>query len=146
VSVSTTHPAIVVPDAPDDSHRDVVWKALVEYNDSKVGVSGFQPLAILVNDPVTGEPAGGLWGKTAYNWCFVELFVIPEKFRGQDLGARVLAQAEDIARSRACIALWLDTYWFQAREFYEKQGYEVFGTLPDYPRGGPRYFLKKNLA
>jgi GNAT superfamily N-acetyltransferase len=144
--MSVQHPAIVVPTAPDETHRDVVWKALVEYNDSKVGPSGFQPLAILINDPVTGEPAGGLWGKTAYNWCFVELFVIPEKFRGQDLGSKVLAQAEDIARERGCIGLWLDTYWFQAPEFYQKQGYEIVGTLPDYPRGGPRYFLKKNLV
>ena len=141
-----SHPDIVIPDAPNDTHRDIVWNALVEYNDSQVGPSGFQPLAILVNDPVTGEPAGGLWGKTAYNWCFVELFVIPKQCRGQDLGSKVLAQAETIARERGCTGLWLDTYWFQAREFYEKQGYEVFGTLPDYPHGGPRYFLKKNLV
>ena len=141
-----SHPDIVIPDAPNDTHRDIVWNALVEYNDSQVGPSGFQPLAILVNDPVTGEPAGGLWGKTAYNWCFVELFVIPKQCRGQDLGSKVLAQAEDIARSRGCIGLWLDTYWFQAPEFYKKQGYEIVGTLPDYPRGGPRYFLKKSLV
>ena len=142
----SAHPDIVVPDAPNDTHRDVVWNALSEFNASKVGPSGFQPLAILVNDPDTGVPAGGLWGKTAYNWCFVELFVIPEKLRGRDLGSKVLAQAEDIARSRGCIGLWLDTYWFQAPEFYKKQGYEIVGTLPDYPRGGPRYFLKKNLV
>jgi GNAT superfamily N-acetyltransferase len=142
----TSHPDIVVPDAPNDTHRDIVLNALVEYNDSKVGPSGYEPLAILVNDPVTGEPAGGLWGKTAYNWCFVELFVIPEQCRGQDLGSKVLAQAEHIARERGCIGLWLDTYWFQAPEFYKKQGYEIVGTLPDYPRGGPRYFLKKNLV
>jgi len=121
--MATDHPAITVP-----------------------AQSNFQPLAILINDPVTGEPAGGLWGKTAYNWCFVELFVVPEQFRGQDIGSKVLAQAEDIARARGCIGLWLDTYWFQARSFYEKQGYEVFGELPDYPRGGPRYFLKKSLV
>jgi GNAT superfamily N-acetyltransferase len=140
------HPAIVVPEQPDETHRDVVWKALVAFNDKAVGPSGFQPLAILINDPTTGKPAGGLWGKTAYNWCFVELFVIPEQFRGQDLGSKVLAQAEDIARERGCIGLWLDTYWFQAPEFYKKQGYEIMASLPDYPRGGPRYFLKKSLV
>jgi GNAT superfamily N-acetyltransferase len=144
--LSVPHPEIVVPAEPNETHRNAVMKALVEYNDSKVGPSGFQPLAILINDPVTGEPAGGLWGKTAYNWCFVELFVIPEQFRGQDLGSKVLAQAEDIARERGCIGLWLDTYWFQAPDFYQKQGYEIVGTLPDYPRGGPRYFLKKSLV
>ena len=141
-----TEPTIVVPDRPDDSHRDVVVKALMAFNDKAVGPSGFQPLAILINDPVTNEPVGGLWGKTAYNWCFVELFVIPEQFRGNDLGSKILSQAEDIARARGCTGLWLDTYWFQARPFYEKQGYEVFGALDDYPRGGQRFFLKKSLV
>ena len=144
--MATDHPAITVPAQPNETHRAAVVNALVAYNDKSVGPSNFQPLAILINDPVTGEPAGGLWGKTAYNWCFVELFVVPEQFRGQDIGSKVLAQAEDIARARGCIGLWLDTYWFQARSFYEKQGYEVFGELPDYPRGGPRYFLKKSLV
>lgn len=144
--MTTPQLTITVPAKPNDSHRDVVVKALMDYNDKSVGPSGYQPLAILIHDPVTGEPAGGLWGKTAYNWCFVELFVIPERFRGQDLGARVLAQAEDIARERGCVGIWLDTYWFQAREFYEKQGYEVFGALDDYPRGGSRFFMKKSLV
>ncbi|KIZ33935.1 MULTISPECIES: GNAT family N-acetyltransferase [Rhodopseudomonas] len=140
------HPTIIVPEQPNESHRDVVVKALLAYNDSAVGPSGVEPLAILITDPATGKPAGGLWGRTAYNWCYVDLFVIPEQLRGHDLGSKVLAQAEDIARQRGCIGIWLDTYWFQAREFYEKQGYEVFGSLDDYPRGGQRYFLKKNLV
>jgi GNAT superfamily N-acetyltransferase len=140
------HPTIVVHDAPDQTHRDAVVQALMDFNDKAVGPSGFRPLCIMINDPETGAPVGGLWGKTAYDWCFVELFVIPEQFRGQDLGSKILAQAEDIARARGCVGLWLDTYWFQARGFYEKQGYEVFGRIDDYPHGGPRYFLKKNLV
>lgn len=144
--MSGAHPEIVVPAEPDASHRAVVMEALDAFNKKAAAPSAFQSLAILINDPVTGKPAGGLWGKTAYDWCFVELFVIPEQFRGQDLGSKVLAQAEEIARARGCVGLWLDTYWFQARGFYEKQGYEVFASLDDYPRGGPRYFLKKNLV
>jgi hypothetical protein len=41
--------------------------------------------------------------------------------------------------------LWLDTFSFQARPFYEKLGYEVFGQLEDYPRGHSRYFLQKRF-
>ena len=39
----------------------------------------------------------------------------------------------------------MDTFSFQARPFYEKLGYRVFGQLPDYPRGQTRYFLAKAL-
>jgi GNAT superfamily N-acetyltransferase len=144
--VSDVGPTITVPDAPGEAERMAVVNALLAYNEKTVGPSNFEPLSILIHDPATGDPVGGIWGKTAYNWCFVELFVVPEQFRGQDIGSKVLAKAEEIARERGCIGLWLDTYWFQARPFYEKQGYEVFGSLPDYPRGGPRYFLKKSLV
>ena len=37
--------------------------------------------------------------------------------------------AEEEARSRSCLGVFLDTYSFQARPFYEKLGYEQFGTL-----------------
>ncbi|MGM4919773.1 GNAT family N-acetyltransferase [Tardiphaga sp. 813_E8_N1_3] len=142
----TNAPTITVPDAPGEAERLVVANALLAYNTKTVGPNNHQPLSILIHDPATGEPIGGIWGKTAFNWCFVELFVVPEQFRGQDIGSKVLAKAEEIARERGCIGLWLDTYWFQARSFYEKQGYEVFGEIPDYPRGGPRYFLKKSFV
>jgi hypothetical protein len=40
----------------------------------------------------------------------------------------------------------LDTFSFQARGFYEKLGYCVFGTLDDYPPGHSRFYLTKRLA
>jgi hypothetical protein len=40
-------------------------------------------------------------------------------------------------------ALW--TYEWQARGFYEKLGYTVFGTL-SYPAGPNRYFMQKDLV
>jgi hypothetical protein len=39
----------------------------------------------------------------------------------------------------------LDTFDFQARGFYERNGYELFGTLDDCPPGHKRYYLKKAL-
>ena len=32
------------------------------------------------------------------------------------------------------------------KEFYEKQGYEVFGVLEDCPKGHCRYYLKKVIS
>jgi hypothetical protein len=41
--------------------------------------------------------------------------------------------------------VFLSTFSFQARPFYERFGYEVFGELPDYPEGHSLYFMKKML-
>jgi hypothetical protein len=45
----------------------------------------------------------------------------------------------------ACTDVSLDTFEFQARPFYEKLGYTIFGTLEGYPPGYRQYFLTKHL-
>ena len=35
---------------------------------------------------------------------------------------------------------------FQAKDFYIKHGYEVFGVLDDCPKGHKRYYMKKVLG
>ena len=57
-----------------------------------------------------------------------------------------MEQAEREAIRRGCRTIWLDTFTFQARGFYERLGYSVFGTLEDYPPGHSRFFLKKSLT
>jgi GNAT superfamily N-acetyltransferase len=138
-------PLVILSEQPTDVDRKAILDALMAYNEQAGGPSGFQPLAILINDPSTGATLGGLWGRISYDWLIVELFVVPEQFRGKNLGTSILTQAEDYARQRGCIGVWLDTYTFQAPDFYKKLGYEVFGTIEDHPRGLRRFFVKKHL-
>lgn len=137
--------AIVVLEQPGENDRKAVVEALIAFNDKAAGPSGFQPIAVLLQDPATAATLGGLWGKIVYDWLFVELLVVPEQFRGQGLGAQILGRAEAIAQARGCVGVWLDTYAFQAPGFYNKLGYEVFGSLEDHPRGSQRFFLRKRL-
>jgi ribosomal protein S18 acetylase RimI-like enzyme len=57
-----------------------------------------------------------------------------------------MQRAEDEARRRGCRGAWLDTYSFQARGFYERIGYEVFGVIDDFPPGHSRLFLRKTFS
>jgi hypothetical protein len=56
-----------------------------------------------------------------------------------------LSAAEDEARRRGAKHAYLDTFSFQAPDFYEQHGYQVFGTLDDFPAGHQRYFMTKEL-
>ena len=49
------------------------------------------------------------------------------------------------ASPRGLAGLWLDTFAFQAKDFYEKLGFSVFGEIDDHPRGSRRHFLMKRL-
>jgi GNAT superfamily N-acetyltransferase len=89
---------------------------------------------------------GGLWGRTGYDWLFVELLFVPESMRGRGVGTDLMRRAEREAAARGCHGAWLDTFEFQARGFYERLGYECFGELQRYPVGSARFFLKKGLV
>ncbi len=136
---------IELTDTPDPASRDVLLKNLVAYNDAQAGPLGWRMLALLVRND-SGEVTGGLWARTAFGWLFVELLFIPEDRRGGGLGTTLMQRAEEEAVRRGCRHAWLDTFSFQARGFYEKLGYRVFGTLEDYPVGHSRFFMSKSLA
>jgi GNAT superfamily N-acetyltransferase len=135
---------LTVTDAPDPAARDAIAAGLGAFNTAQAGPGDWRALAVLIQDEA-GAVMGGLWGKTSYGWLFTELLFVPETLRGGGLGAEILARAEAEARRRGCRGAWLDTFEFQARGFYERQGYSLFAQLDDYPPGFARYFLRKAL-
>ena len=74
------------------------------------------------------------------------MMFVPEALRGKGVGTSFLRQAEQEAIRRGCRDMWTDTYAFQARPFYEKVGFMVFGRLDGPAPIFPRFFLKKTLA
>lgn len=127
-----------------EAHRATILELLKAYNRTQAPPAAVRPLAILIRD-ADGTVLGGLHGVTAYDWLIVELVFVPETLRGRGVGSSLLARAEEAARARGCLGVWLDTFSFQARGFYERLGYAVFGTIENHPVSGQRYFLKKAL-
>jgi len=106
-----------------------------------------EPKAVaLTLETEDGTIAGGLFAQCSYGWMFVQFLVVPEDGRGQGLGTQLMMRAEAIARAHGCAGIYLSTLAFQARGFYEKLGYTVFGELTEYPKGmAPHVFLQKRL-
>jgi GNAT superfamily N-acetyltransferase len=70
---------------------------------------------------------------------------VPPELRGRRFGERLMMEAETIARQRRMVGLWLNTFDFQARVFYEKLGYDIFGTLERVDDAAGQFFLRKRL-
>jgi GNAT superfamily N-acetyltransferase len=137
--------SIQLSDEAQPEVRDAILRPLVAYNTQKTGTNDYRPLVLTVHDE-SGAVIGGLWGRTAFGWLFVELLFVPEGLRGRGIGAELMSRAESEAILRACHSAWLDTFEFQARGFYERLGYTCFGEINDYPQGFARYFMKKQLS
>jgi ribosomal protein S18 acetylase RimI-like enzyme len=60
-------------------------------------------------------------------------------------GSQLLNKIENFAIERERRFIYLDTLSFQAPEFYKKNGYQVFGTLENHPKGFNQYFLQKRF-
>lgn len=121
-----------------------IGDGLNAYNFDAAGPFNEQDLWIVAHD-ANGELAGGLKGTSEYSWLFVAWLWVSAEQRQRGLGVQLLAKAEEVASQRGCIGVYLDSYTFQAPEFYKRQGYEEFGRIEDFPPGHARVWLKKRL-
>lgn len=131
--------------APTDADLAAIIAPLAAHNDAAAGPSKRHTIALVHRD-ASGAIAGGLWGEIGYRWLFIKYLALPPEARGHGHGRTLMRAAEAEAQRLGCIGIWLDTFSFQARGFYEKLGYGVFGTIDDYPPGEARFFLSKRIG
>jgi GNAT superfamily N-acetyltransferase len=131
-------------DTLSEADRNAIVDGLVGYNADHGFLWAGRDLAVVARDE-TGMVVGGLLGETNVGWLFVAALWVAAPYRGRGVGTALLAEAEREARARHCVGAYLDTYSFQARPFYERLGYQLFGTLPDCPPGAVKYYLYKRL-
>lgn len=138
-----TH-AIAINENPEKEEVDELIRCLVAYNDEKSTREEHRRLGGFVRE--NGELVGGISGYTTWNWLFVGHLWVAESKRGAGLGSRLLESIESAAIERDCTYAWLDTFSFQAPEFYRSHGYEEFALLEDFPPGFSRTFFRKALT
>jgi len=125
---------------------DRIEQGLIDHNEAVAPHDmPYRDFTVLAKD-AKGRILGGLYGKMYWDWLFIEKMWVDNKARRKGLGLRIMAAGEARAREFGCHSAWLDTMSFQARPFYEKQGYRLFGQLDDFPIGQKRYFMAKRLA
>ena len=111
---------VAAEEAPPPSETRVIEQGLIDH----AIACGIEPrnhrtLAVMLRD---GERrvVGGLAGTTVWGWLQVTMLWVDEAARGQGHGAALMRAAEAEAVRRGCHHARLDTFDFQAREFYER--------------------------
>lgn len=126
----------------------LVDDGIIEYNLSKVPYTQ-EPAFIPINRVIKGVNGEVLAGINSLLYCwnclYVDVLWVNEEHRKEGYGTILLNEIENIAKDKGCRLIHLDTFDFQAKDFYLKHGYEIFGVLEDCPPEHKRYYMKKNL-
>lgn len=136
--------SVVYVEKPEESAWGIIGRGLDHYNREQAGEEKYQRLCFVLHAP-DQEIVGGILGEIYWDWLHVDLLWVKEELRGRGYGHQLLLRAEKEARQRGVKSVFLDTFSFQAPDFYKKHGYQIFGELGDFPRGHTRYFFTKQL-
>ena len=134
---------IKVEDSRPHDAREIAER-LIAFNRKTAGRPDPQPFVVTLRDE-NGALRGGIEAILHWDVVFIDTFWIDEDLRGRKLGAQLIAAAEAEAKRRGAAIAYLDTFSWQARPFYEKQGYVVFGALPYDAGKHQRFFMMKRL-
>lgn len=125
-----------------------VDEGIVEYNRTKVPYTQ-DPAFIWINRVIknlNGEVLAGINSKLyCWNCLYIDVLWVKEGFRKEGYGSILLNEIELIVKEMGCKLVHLDTFDFQAKDFYIKHGYEIFGVLDECPNKHKRYYMKKSI-
>ena len=77
----------------------------------------------------------------------IKALVVEPDYQKKGLGASLLAELEEKAMAEGVSSITLSTKSYQAKDFYLKQGYEIYASLEDVPQKGiTKYHFIKRLC
>ncbi|MEP6791760.1 MAG: GNAT family N-acetyltransferase [Ramlibacter sp.] len=137
---------VTISAATDEEVRSgALGNQLREFNYHHVGEYPLAlPIRLNAKDDA-GQLVGGIRAFVFLQWLRVEVLWVAEAVRGQGLGTRLLAQAEQEARDAGAIGSALETFGWQAPDFYRKLGYEEAGRIQNYVKGYDLLTMSKRL-
>lgn len=136
------YPTIINQSTIDDANY--VRRKLIELNSKNVPNGIYEEVNLCIKDD-NGEVIAGLNSAVCWNWMEIDILWVNEEYRGQGLGRSLLDKAENLAREKNCTFIKLNTFSFQAPEFYKKYQYEVMAVIENAPLGQRHYYYKKDL-
>lgn len=121
-----------------------VRKKLIEYNSQNTSSGIYEEVNLCVKDNHNNIIAG-INSAICWNWLEIDILWVDDGYRKQGYGSKLLNEIERIAISKNCTFIKLNTFSFQAPEFYKKHGYKVLAVIDNAPIRSKHYFLKKDL-
>jgi ribosomal protein S18 acetylase RimI-like enzyme len=135
---------IALEERPGPGVEDAISRGLHDFDRRQAGDSHLQRLCFSLRGPGQ-EIVGGVLGQVFWDGLFIETLWVADELRGRGYGHELLMSIEDEGRRRGARMVYLDTFSFQAPDFYRRHGYRQFGELDGFPPGHRLLFFTKRL-
>lgn len=133
---------------PDATDLQTISQGIQDYNrgflTEQVVTEPDTRFAVFARD-TQGKVVGGIRANAFWNYCIIELLWLSEATRGSGTGTALMQATEQHAKAQGFEYIRTETVDFQAKGFYQKLGYQVYGEIPDCPKGHTSFCLLKKL-
>lgn len=134
---------LIVCSEEDPQYQEIVDKAYEEFNQKNKITGKLDEIRWVALD--NKEFVGGITCEVYEDSLYISHIVVRQDYRHKDIGSKLMEIAEEKGRERNLEICQLGTCEFQAKPFYEKNGYRVVHTRNDNPKGFKSYTMFKDL-
>lgn len=135
----------IIPDYnANQNDNNIVRTGIIDFNESALKFKS-KSISIFLKDS-NKKVHGGILTWLNSDSIYIDVLWIDEKFRQQGYGTKLLQAAENEGSRHSCRFCMVDTFGFQAEEFYQNHGYEMIGEIKNYVQEYSRIFFRKNLT
>lgn len=136
---------IAFEENPLSEELAILGNGITQYDQTKLNVRDNKSQTFFLRDE-NGLVVGGVHGNYGGDWLYISTLWVSNHVRESGYGTQLMLLIEEAAFKAGCTHAYLDTFSYQAPEFYKKLGYTIFGELEDFPVGHSRIFLRKGLV
>jgi ribosomal protein S18 acetylase RimI-like enzyme len=131
---------------PSPADVKCIYNGLAKFNSRYFEGLNEQQFGAFLKDSEAGI-IGGITGKLLYTTCHINYLWISEEYRSNGLGKKMMRSVEAEVVKRKIENIFVETYSFQAPEFYRLFGFIEVGRYRDYPRSGTdKIVYRKKLS
>jgi GNAT superfamily N-acetyltransferase len=141
----STKPFSIIKSQPSDA--EYVDDQIVAFNQKAVSFDK-ESAFVWLNYCIKNDEGKVIASINAFRYwriVYVDVLFVGEKYRNKGFGGQLLSHVENEAKKQDATLVHLDTFDFQAKDFYLKHGYEIFGILENCPTGHKKFYMKKEL-
>jgi ribosomal protein S18 acetylase RimI-like enzyme len=131
---------------PDPQADDllVLNAGLSEYAKNKRDMKAVDSFAYFIRDN-SDKILGGCAGDNFYGCLYIGKLWVEELLRGKGYGTKLIQLAEELAVKNRSTFIAVNTFDWQALDFYKKFGFYVEFERTGFDKNSIFYFLRKNL-